>query len=280
MDDISLDIGAGKPVLFVDLSYCIFYRYYATFNWIKKFAKIDVEVEKILENPQFVEKYDKMFEKMLCDAVKLHGLQWRNVCLVKDCLRETIWRNKIFADYKGTRDDRLATFNKEIFKYTYVDLLPRLEEKYGFQSVWHPNLEADDVIAILKTEVRNVAASSQVVIITNDNDYIQLIDDHTVIKNLQGKEIKERVNMPPQTYLKCKIIMGDKSDNIPCIMKKVGPKTAEKLSLDDDKLTKFCEKNPDAKLQLELNKTLIDFSCIPAEYVDALKKRLVIKIDS
>ena len=75
------------------------------------------------------------------------------------------------------------------------------------------------------------------------------------------------------------ILMGDKSDNIPCIQKKVGPKTAEKLARDDEAFATFCEKNPDAKRQYELNKTLIDFRCIPIEYVDELKECLFKKFD-
>ena len=273
MDNIVLSYE--DDMIFIDLSYFVFYRYYATFNWLKKFLQLDITSETIMENQQFIEKYSKLFEKTLCDLIKTHSITWSNMFLVKDCPRESIWRNAFFTNYKGTREERLDTFNREIFKFTYAELLPALELKYGFKRVSHPNLEADDIIAILKKQIRAMRNDNKVVIITNDNDYIQLIDDHTLILNLQGNEIGRRVNMSPIMYLKCKIIMGDKSDNIPCIMKKVGPKTSEKLAQNDETFLQFCKKYPEAREQFELNKLLIDFSCIPEEHVNSLTGRVV-----
>ena len=56
--------------------------------------------------------------------------------------------------------------------------------------------------------------------------------------------------------------MGDKSDNIPSIIKKCGPKTAEKLALNNSELIKLFEKNTDAKKQYDINRSLIDFNYI------------------
>jgi 5'-3' exonuclease len=255
----------------------VFYRYYATYNWLKKYVNPDIVAENILENEVFMDKYPKMFEKTLCDIVKTHKVSWDNVFLVKDCLRESIWRMSFYAGYKGTRDDRLDTFNKEIFRFTYVDLVPKLYNKYKFTTVSHPHLEADDIIALMKNKIRVTNPFSKVTIITNDNDYIQLIDGNTYVINLQGKEIKYRVGVSPDLYLKAKIIMGDKSDNIPCIMRKVGPKTAEKLAQDKANFDNFCEKYPDAKRQYELNRLLIDLSLIPSNIKDGFMERIVTK---
>ena len=40
----------------------------------------------------------------------------------------------------------------------------------------------------------------------------------------------------------CKIVLGDKSDNIPGIFKKCGPKTVEKLFYDSDEFLKKLNK--------------------------------------
>lgn len=273
----NIPIKSGEDVVLVDLSYYVFYRYYSTYNWIKKYLQMDVEKDKILDEPLFVEKYSKIFERTLCDIIKVAKVKWENVFLVKDCMRDTIWRNKYHDGYKANRDDRLDTFNKDIFWVTYNDLVPKLKTQYGFNVISHAFLEADDIIAILKTEMRNNNPQNYITIITNDNDYIQLVDSHTIVKNLQGKEIAHRVSMDPALYLKTKIIMGDKSDNIPCILKKVGPKTAEKLASDEENLSKFCLKHPQAAIQYETNKMLIDLTCIPHDLQQSLKSRIVLQ---
>jgi 5'-3' exonuclease len=281
MDNISISenihINVDQDCLFFDMSYCIFYRYYATFNWLKKFKESDVKACDIMEDETFMDKYPKLFEKAICDLVKLHKIKWENVFIVKDCIRDTIWRNDHFENYKGSRDDKLETFNKDIFKYTYSTFLPELKKKFNFNIINHDRLEADDVIALSKNYIRNLNSHSTIIIITNDNDYIQLLDNNTIIKNLQGKELRSRINVSPEMYLKIKVLFGDRSDNIPSIMKKVGIKTAEKLAENDDNFQKFCQKNPDALKQYNLNKLLIDFNGIPNDLRNDFIKRIVIK---
>jgi 5'-3' exonuclease len=278
MTDNIIKINVDEDSVWVDMSYFIFYRYYATFNWLKKYLQEDVRTADIMENVTFMEKYPKLFEKTLCDIVKTTKVKWENVFIVKDSIRDTIWRNDYFNNYKGTRDNKLDSFNKDIFKYTYNILLCNLQKRFGFNIINHNRLEADDVIALSKNYIRTINSHVIINIVTNDNDYIQLLDDNTIIKNLQGKELKTRIDVKPDMYLKIKILSGDKSDNIPCIMKKIGLKTAEKLAQDDEKFMKFCEKNPDAYKQYKLNKLLIDFTEIPVELKDAFLKRINIKI--
>lgn len=276
---MNIKLNINKDILMIDLSYYIFYRYYSTYNWLKKYLKLDINVSNILEDPVFIDKYPKLFERTLCDLVKASKTSWNNVFLVKDCLRENIWRNEFISNYKGTRDDKLDTFNKDIFKYTYGVLIPELQAKYNFNIENHERLEADDVIALMTQEIRKNNSETKITIITNDNDYIQLIDDNTIVKNLQGKELKTRINVTPELYLKIKIISGDKSDNIPSIMKKVGIKTSEKLASDDDTFNSFCIKNPCALEQYKLNKLLIDFNQIPKQISDCFRERIIIICD-
>jgi 5'-3' exonuclease len=77
--------------------------------------------------------------------------------------------------------------------------------------------------------------------------------------------LNERIPYEPDVYLQYKIIIGDVSDNIPPIMKKCGPKTAEKLAQNAEELAKIFDKHPDAKTQYDLNRRLIDFSFIDEE---------------
>lgn len=258
-----LQLRDGKDLIFVDGSYFIFYRYYAVLNWYR-LQKHTTPVEDILKDSIFVDKYYKMFEKSLLDLAKAHNVDMKNLVFFKDSPREEIWRNTLFSGYKKDREDKKDTFNRDIFKLTFNTLMPQLVAKYDIQIYGYPKLEADDLIAIVKEFVREKEADrSNIVIITNDNDYIQLYDDNTSIINLKGKELKERIPVDVKVYLKYKIISGDKSDCIPPIMAKLGPKTAEKLCQCDEHLERYFAKHPEAREQYLINSTLIDMQHIP-----------------
>lgn len=274
-------------LLLIDLSYFIFYRYYAVYNWYKKQNQpageaseavanagevaageaAAVPAKSVMSDPLFIEKYDKLFEQVVSNLVKKHELSWNNVYFAKDCTRDEIWRMSHYPAYKQSREERLDTFDKMIFKHSITILIPKLQKKYGgthILSVDH--MEADDIVAVTKKYVRDREPEREIIIVTNDNDYIQLIDDYTLIVNLQGYDLKTRIRGTPSEYLKQKIILGDKADNIPSIAKKIGEKTSFKLSNDDEALAALFKKNPDAKKQFDLNTLLISFDQIPAKY--------------
>jgi 5'-3' exonuclease len=267
-----------SPVMLVDTSYYVFYRYFATFNWFKKQVP-DINGAAVMSNERFALKYMDMFEKTFLNLCKTHKIQdCENVVFVKDCPRDKIWRHSYIGGYKENREMRSDTFDSSVFPFTYQNVLPRLEERYGIQVLGHDSLEADDVVAIVAKDVMDKTSEPEIVVITNDNDYIQLLNHDNagklLIENLQGKEICQRVGCDPKTYIEVKKIMGDKSDNIPAIFKKCGGKTALKLAQDEQALESVFKKIPDAKKQYDLNNLCIDFKCIPnhlrTEIVDRL----------
>lgn len=249
--------------LLIDLSYFIFYRYYATLSWYKK-QDDAIKDKSPMTDILFLEKYDKIFEQTVCDLQQKFGCLWKSIYFAKDCSRDEIWRNKHYTNYKSLREERLESFDKEIFKHTISVLIPKLQEKYKGAVMLHvDHMEADDIIAVVKKYIRLKNTTMEIIIITNDNDYIQLIDDYTLVVNLQGKDLKTRIDCTPEEYLNRKIIMGDKSDNIPSIAKKIGEKTSAKLATDETAILNLFKKNPDAKIQYDLNKLLISFDMIP-----------------
>lgn len=284
---ITLEPSNGN-ILLIDLSYYVFYRYFATFNWYRRQTTDNIDVENIKDNVEFMEKYAKMFEKTLLELIKKYKITPpNNIIFVKDCSRDHIWRHQYYNAYKATREEKSALFNKDVFTYTYHTLIPELQQKIGFQIIGHYCLEADDVIAIITNHMFDTYPNSvHMTIITNDNDYIQLmniqrlsnLEENNVlnIKNLQDKNICDRVNCSSQIYINVKKILGDKSDNIPSITRKCGEKTAFKLASNQDMLNNLFEKNEDAKKQYELNDLLIDFKNIPEEYCCDIKNKIVI----
>jgi 5'-3' exonuclease len=252
-----------KDCLYFDLSYCIFYRFFACLSWYKR-QNEEIDIDEIINNKIFMSKYEEMFIRCINNLILKYDIAVENVYLVRDCSREHIWRNEFATNYKGTRDENRGSLNKNIFAHTYQNIIPKLE---GIQTICMDTMEADDIIAIMSKYIRSNSDGKQY-IITNDNDYIQLcVDENIIVINLQGLEIKSRVPYDPVTYLKIKIILGDKSDNICSIAKNVGIKTSEKLALSDEVLNAFFEKKPEAKVQYELNKLLIDFNKIPENLI-------------
>lgn len=283
---VALNPSKGR-ILLIDTSYYVFYRYYATYNWYRR-QKDDVNVATIMQDTTFVDKYTKMFEKTLSELCKKYDVIDRgNVIFVRDCARDNIWRHHIYDAYKATRDERSTTFNKDIFGYTYNSLIPQLENKCGVKTYGHYCLEADDVIAIITRKLFDVCQEADIIIITNDNDYIQLYTHPKLnnennscklcIRNLQDKNICERVGCSPHVYCITKKVMGDKSDNIPSILKKCGSKTALKLATCSESLSKLLESSPAIKAQYDLNETLVDFMCIPSEYQNDVHESLEFK---
>ncbi len=262
-------IPISDDLLFIDLSYFIFYRYYAILNWYSKYSalndvKHDNDFSNITDDKVFMEKYMKTFESNILALLKKFKIKdSKHVIFFRDCCRQDIWRLKIFNEYKKNRITN-KNMDSSIFEKTYSFLDNR------YMCLHHPCLEADDIIA---TCVKNLKCNADlknfnktINIITNDSDFIQLGQYSNVnIVNLAGKNLL--LNQEPIAYIKCKAIMGDKSDNIPSICSKIGPITSKKLYLDKEKFNKLLE-DKDICNQWKINEQLINFDNIPQQYID------------
>lgn len=81
------------------------------------------------------------------------------------------------------------------------------------------NIEADDAIAYLATDVFR-PKGSEVIIMSDDKDFIQLVDEKTSIwrpvekKYYTPKEVVDKFGIPSHNFIHYKVFMGDGSDNI------------------------------------------------------------------
>lgn len=269
-------IDPTKNVLMIDTSYFIFYRYFAVFNWYRLSQKEELDVPNLLNDKAFMEKYDKLFKDNIKKLAKKYNISFENLIFVKDCCRENIWRYNHYDAYKKTRDDKLRTFNGDIFRYCYGTLLPNLVEEMGVQMCEYDTAEADDIIAIFANKLYNETDAS-VVVITNDNDYVQLANERIKLVNLKGIDLCIRTKHPPNIYLELKILLGDKSDNIPAVFDKCGEKKALIYADDKTQLHEKLESNSDWKKQYELNRRLIDFAMIPENIKNDVHNMLELK---
>lgn len=243
-----------KNYLFIDGSYYCFYRYYAIRSWYNRYNKIE-ENENLMENKEFKEKYDKLFINKIDEFIKKINIQNFKFFIAQDCRRCDIWRNEFHDNYKGNRnqnDNNIGSF----IKHSYNELFPKLIEKYKGHLLYVDKLEADDCISIYVNYLKKNNYDN-IYIITNDNDYLQLIDDNIHIYNLRYKLINQKLyGLSPQEYLYNKICLGDKSDNISPVCS--SKRSLNKLSKEDIENNEIYKKN----------RMLIDFNFIPTNFIN------------
>jgi len=272
----------SKTFILVDTSYWIFYRYYAILQWWNHAKLTDPLPENHIDNNEFLEKFTKTFLESLelfKKKQKLHKQGKKSaphctIIAVRDCPRKDIWRNKLYENYKGTRVHDNGFNGAPFFKAIYQNNNQKLYEAGVNHVLQFPNLEADDIIAIVKLELRTKYPDSKIYIIANDHDYLQLLDDQTEIINFQYKFLKEskKVFDEPAKNLFYKIVLGDKSDNIMPVFKKCGPKTCEKYYANKELFAEALIKEVGAQEKYELNKKLVSFDEIPHDLIENFKK--------
>lgn len=255
--------------LFIDGSYFCFYRFHALLIWWKN-AHRDEPIGEPFSNTIFVEKFKKVFNEKINEIVKKLKLKKPTIIIGKDCHRKNIWRMETFPQYKENRCTDDIFLGGPFFNLAYSELFPGNNKISGIIS--HEKLEADDCIAIATRHVLEKDSTAQVYIITSDMDYLQLVNERTHIYNLKYKQLIESKTAfdTAEKNLFCKIVIGDKSDNIPGIFKKCGIKTAEKLFNDQDEFIKKINLES-CNEEYERNKLLVDFNCIPLEYINQVK---------
>jgi 5'-3' exonuclease len=265
------EISTMNPTfIFVDGSYYCFYRYFALQQWWKN-AYPDDPLDNPYENETFVEKFRKTFVENLEQIpkkLKIHKEPVKPILIVgKDCKREHIWRNDIFKDYKANRTND-GFMGGPFFKMAYEE---ELFQKGGVKAILkHPRLEADDCIALSVKYLVNKYPLCKIYIITSDRDYLQLNAHNVHLYTLTYKNLADGKTATgnAEDDLKIKIIMGDKSDNIPSVFPKCGIKTAQACIENEEFFKKKMADNPSYYEQYRLNELLVSFNKIPSNYVE------------
>jgi len=259
----TIDINNNYPIILIDCSYYIFRRYFATKKWFK-FKDIEIDPVNIENNDIFLETIKKHFNNDIKKIIKKYKTIIDNIYFCLDCPRENIWRNDLYTDYKSGRVQS-NQFNKKIFDI-FINKFDISIPMIGLNK-----LEADDVVAIIHKNIRNYN-NKKIIIITNDNDYIQLYDDYTEIVNMNFKNIILRnKEISINNYLISKILLGDKVDNI----KKIGKinKNDIKEIFKNNNLNDWLQLN-NLNKEYEKNMKLIDFNYIPVELINNLLKTI------
>ena len=274
MDINAFESSIMNPTfIFVDGSYYCFYRYFALQQWWRN-SYPDEPLDDPYTNEKFVEKFRKTFVdnlEQIPKKLKIHKDPIKPILIVgKDCKREHIWRNDLFKDYKANRANGTEDgfMGGPFFKMAYEE---DLFIQGGAKAILkHPRLEADDCIAISVKYLINKYPECKIYIITSDHDYLQLNAPNVNIYTLTYKKMDESKTATGNANLDLwmKIMMGDKSDNIPPVFPKCGLKTAQLCIRDKAYFIKKMNDNEAYYAQYALNQKLINFDMIPSELVD------------
>lgn len=227
------------PIVVVDLSYMLFYCYYAS---RKRHIGLTAMVGEKLRRIRNILVPERIY-------------------LARDCKRSDIWRNAHIDNYKGTRPSKQDGVKEAMDNFHRTFCLPA-----DVRMVQCATAEADDIVGVI---VKDQHADRSVCIVGADNDYLQLNDMcHIYEFTRNGLRRREIADSGRVSLLK-KIILGDKSDNIAKLMPGVGPKTLDAmlLKLGYEGVLAEAMKDPG----FARNRLVIDMDMIPEALVSAIK---------
>lgn len=137
-------------------------------------------------------------------------------------------RRKIYPEYKANRDKtRLLNpnvfFNKEEESESQQEQIIRLISYLKCIPVTLLCLdmvEADDVLSWVSNWIRSKSQKNPHIIVSSDQDYLQLVNDWRVVYNGQKdilfdtETIIDKYNVSPNNFLMYRCLIGDNSDNV------------------------------------------------------------------
>jgi len=211
-------------------------------------------------------------------------------------------RKSIFKYYKGNREgkgvcNRKVFFSEEesdeSFNYQLLTLITILQN-FPVLLISQEFLEADDTIGYIAS--KSSLKSKNLMIISNDGDYLQLVNDNVKVYNPMSKilfnpvEIFNKYELNHKNFLLYKTLIGDISDNIPNV-KGIQLKTLLKMcpqistnEISHEEFYKFCEEKSKEKKSLkvykevsenieliELNKKLMNLSDFKLSNIEAME---------
>lgn len=184
------------------------------------------------------------------------------------CADSFSWRKKAFEYYKANRDNlkKDHDFDYQYFIENMKLFIKELEENFPYKVIQCNGAEADDIIAVLATELSPVRDS--IIIASNDKDFKQLVKGNISLYNIKEKEF---VNVDdPKHELISLILSGDKNDGIPNVLsdddvfvdsgkrqRPCGPKKIGKIL--EEGIKEFCEREGVTR-NFARNRKLIELS--------------------
>lgn len=186
------------------------------------------------------------------------------------------FRYDLFADYKANRIIKLAETKSKESNERFLrtkDIIVPLMQYLPITTCRAANYEADDVVATLCENMQ----AEDLTVLSNDSDYIQLLQRGYQQIRIYNPIKKDFMEAPPYPYVAWKCLNGDKSDNIPALLK---PKKALEAATNPEAFQKFMDVEEN-RANFNINRQLIEFRSVPLDDIsmkegqkdfDSLKK--------
>lgn len=176
------------------------------------------------------------------------------------------WRKLYWERYKESRKGRRdsSKIDWDLFHSVYRELTEEIQYNLPFKVLLVENAEADDIIGILVNKDNN-----EYVVISNDEDYLQLISDRVKLYNPNKMTFMECADTESFIVMKC--LTGQAKDDIfniktpldwPKGKRKPGFGVVSAQKVIDSGYKKWLEENNLVE-RFNVNRTLIDFNRIP-----------------
>jgi DNA polymerase-1 len=212
------------------------------------------------------------FLKSIGYAIKM--IHPTKTIIVFDGVGSSNSKRNLFPDYKANRHlNRVTNYSifssKEEENESISNQMARLIQYLKCLPVTVVSidgLEADDIIGYLCKQFEKYDQTQEITIMSADKDFLQLASNKTTIysptkkKIYKPKDVLEEFGVSSTNYLNYKILLGDKSDNVPGVtglgpvkIVKLFPKLIEdkKISL-EEVISDAVDKRDENKLYLSV----------------------------
>lgn len=170
------------------------------------------------------------------------------------------FRYDLYPEYKANRLIKTGekTSSREKVHKAFPEII-RLLKYLPITTAKAEHYECDDTISALAEDLKD----EEVIIISNDTDFIQLLQKGYKNLKIYNSTKKEFMVAPTYPYAAFKSLTGDKSDNIDGLCGKV---KAEKFVKDPDKLQELLSLEEN-RAKFATNLKLIQFADVPMEEI-------------
>lgn len=171
------------------------------------------------------------------------------------------FRYDLYSDYKANRLIKTASRQEDQDRVnnsrdTILSMLLHLPITQARARAY----ECDDVIASLCEDLK----TEELTIVSSDTDYIQLLQRGYPSIQIYNPIKKVYMEAPTYPYVAWKCLAGDKSDNIPALLK---PKKAVETASSPKLFKSFLEVEEN-RANFNINRQLIEFRTVPPEEIE------------
>lgn len=226
---------------------------------------------------------EEFLRHMILNSIRMYAHKYKGEYgqVVIACDGGASWRKRVFPQYKAhrkkAREDSGMDW-KLFFEYLNT-IREEIKANFPYKVIHIPNVEADDVIAVLVKETQEFGKAEPVMIISSDKDFVQL-HKYKNVKQFSPIQKKMVTDSNPRLYLFEHIIRGDSGDGIPNVLSpdntfvdslRQSPVTKKKIEAwlaGAEDLQKVMD--TETYRNYQRNKLLIDLDEIPKEHIESI----------